>query len=106
MAAPKEPNTAPARQAKRAKSQTRAAAVGTLADVRAKLWACIGRVEKLTEADDAGTVLRAAHAMVQACGAYVKVVEVGELEARLGELEKSLESRGSGHRPMNGRAYA
>ena len=101
MAAPKEPKTAPARQAKRAKA--RAAAVGTLADVRAKLWACIERVEALTEDTDNATVLRATHAMVQACGAYVKVVEVGELEGRLAELEKALEHRRNGH--MN-RAYA
>ena len=67
----------------------RATEAGTLGDVRAKLWAAIERVETLTQADDAGTALKATHALVQACGAYVKVVEVGELEARLADLEAS-----------------
>lgn len=65
----------------------RASRAGTLDDVRAKLWAAIERAETLTEDPDASTALKATHALVQACGAFVKVVEVGELEGRLADLE-------------------
>jgi len=44
--------------------------------------------------------LRAVHAITQACSAFAKLTEISELEARLSELEKSLETR------RNGRAYA
>ena len=49
---------------------------------------------------DPTTTLKAVHAITSASTAYAKLVEVGELEARLGELEKSREKR------HNGRAYA
>jgi hypothetical protein len=69
------PNTAPARaaadEARRQKAKDRRAAAeqpGEVEDVRRVLWRCIGRVEKLPEGTDNALVLRAAHALVQACG--------------------------------------
>lgn len=91
MAAPKTPNTAPARRAKAEKRK--AASAGTLDDVRAKLWACIERVDGLvadTEAE-ATLVLKGTHALTQACAAYVKIVEAAELEARVAALEEAAE---------------
>ncbi len=43
---------------------------------------------------DAALVLKAAHALTQACGAYARIVEAGELEARLSELEAVVEAAG------------
>lgn len=92
MAAPKNPNTAPARRGKAEKRRALAEAVGTLDDVRAKLWATIERVDRIAAEGnpEAALVLKASHALVQACGAYVKVLEVGEIEARLTEVEQRL----------------
>ena len=67
----------------------RASQAGTLDDVKGKLWAAIERVDRMAESADDALALKATHAMVQACGAYVKVLEVGELEARLATLEAS-----------------
>lgn len=102
MAAPKKPNTAPARRKKAEKRRDTAEATGTLGDVRAKLWACIERVEELmTEGDpDAALVLKGTHALVQACGAFVKVLEVGELEARLADLEAALDAQNTTATPL------
>jgi hypothetical protein len=90
-------NTRPevARAAKRqkkaeAKAPARAAEVGTLRDVKAVLWRAVVRVEALTADADKGVQLRAVSALVQACQAFVKVLEVGEVEARLNELEAQL----------------
>ena len=103
MAAPKDPNTVPARAARGRQKAAQnahaaASAPGTLGDVRTKLWACIERVEKLmTDGEpEAALVLKSAHALVQACGAYVKTVEAAELEARLNELEARLGASSSG----------
>jgi hypothetical protein len=87
MAAPKNPNTAPARQARAKRKQ--GARAGTLDDVRAKLWACIERVEEIVQKgdSDASTVLKGTHALTQACAAYVKIIEAVELEARVTALE-------------------
>lgn len=62
---------------------------GTIDAVREKLWTAIERVETMTRSDDDALALKAVHALVQACGAFVKVVEVGELEARMADLEAS-----------------
>jgi hypothetical protein len=94
-----EPARAAADEARRARAKERRAAAeqpGEIEDVRRVLWRCIGRVEKLTEGADNALVLRAAHALVQACGAYVKVLEVGEYEARLAEIEARLNGHPTG----------
>ncbi|MEO1571656.1 MAG: hypothetical protein AAFU51_10340 [Bacteroidota bacterium] len=84
------PDAARARRGKAAKRRQRAEDSGTLDDLRTVLWSAIERVEKLTESEDAAQVLKATHALVQASGTYVKVVEAAELEARLDAVEKAL----------------
>ncbi|HEX9950444.1 MAG TPA: hypothetical protein VGB53_01635 [Rubricoccaceae bacterium] len=90
MPAPKTPNTAPARIKKAQNRRAAAAATGTLDDVKLKLWTAIERVDGLMTDADTQTVLKATHALVQACGAYTKVLEVGEIEARLAGVEARL----------------
>lgn len=89
MAAPKTPNTAPARTAK-ARKRREAVTPGTLDDVKVKLWAAIERVDGLMDVATIELTLKATHALVQACGAYTKVLEVGEIEGRLAEVEARL----------------
>ena len=92
-------------KARQAKKRRRIRKLGTLEDMRRKLWQAVTAAEDvlLDDESDNVMVLRAVHAITQASGAYAKLIEVGELEGRLAELEKSLESR-AGH--TNGRAYA
>ena len=89
MAAPKKPNTAPARMGKKKKAERAAERAGTLEEVRLKLWRCIGRVEEILvdEGADATVTLKAAHCLSQTASTYVRLTEVGELEARLTALE-------------------
>ncbi len=89
-------------KARQAKKRRRARKIGDLTDLRRTLWQAIYQAEQmLLDADsDPATILKCVHAISQAAGSYAKVVEVGELEARLSELEKSLETR------RNGKAYA
>ena len=47
------------------------------------------------EAGDQAGVLKAVHAITQATGTFSKLVEVGEIEARLAEMETALEARKS-----------
>lgn len=90
-------------KARKAKKRRRTRKTGDLSDLRRTLWQAIYQAEQvLLDADsDTATVLKCVHAISQAAGTYAKVVEVGELEARLAELEKSL-----GHRSNGRRAYA
>ena len=90
MPAPTHPNTAPARTAKRRKAVERTKETGTLQDVQKKMWSAIIRLEQIAQregADDAG-VIKATHCLIQACGQYSKLLEVGEYEARIAALEK------------------
>jgi hypothetical protein len=65
---------------------------GDLRGLQRKLWGAILHCEDVLEAADTPELrLRAIHAMSQATGAYVRVLEVGELEARLTALEKRME---------------
>lgn len=93
-----KPHTA--RTAKRKRRRIRK--VGDLTDARRKLWQAITTAEDvlLSDQTDDQLALRAVHAITQATTAYAKLVEVGELEARLAELEMRLGQR------RNGRAYA
>ena len=89
-----------AREAKKRHARLRKS--GTIADMQRELWRAIlcAKDVLLDASNDPATTLKAVHAITSASTAYAKLVEVGELEARLSELEKSLENR------HNGRAYA
>lgn len=80
------PNADPtkARQAKRAR---RRGQPGTLEDARALLWRALTRAGELLEEEDPTLSLKAIHAVSQGAAAYARIVEVGELEARLAALE-------------------
>ncbi len=75
---------------------------GSIADMQREVWRAIlcARDIMLDIDSDAATTLKAVHAITSASSAYAKLVEVGELESRLSELEQSLEKR------KNGRVYA
>jgi hypothetical protein len=85
------PNPSPhkARMAKKRRGKP-----GNLTATQAVLWRAIQAAETiLTDAmDEADRQLRAVHAISQACGQYAKLLEVGELEARLAALETDLRS--------------
>ncbi len=89
-----------AREAKKRHARLRKS--GTIADMQRELWRAIlcAKDVLLEPSTDAATTLKAVHAITQACSAFAKLTEISELEARLVELEKSLENR------HNGRAYA
>jgi len=94
------PNPHQARKARRKHARLRKS--GTSADMQRELWRAIlcAKDVLLEPSTDPATTLKAVHAITSASTAYAKLVEVGELEARLAELEKGLEHR------RNGRAYA
>lgn len=79
------PDPAPARIGKRRK---RRGQPGTLDDARALLWRALTRAGELLEEDDPALSLKAIHAVSQGAAAYARIVEVGELEARLRALER------------------
>lgn len=78
------PNPTAARQAKRQKRRTKP---GTLEDARALLWRALTRAGELLEQEDPVLSLKAVHAVSQGASAYARIVEVGEIEARLAALE-------------------
>lgn len=65
---------------------------GTLEDARKVLWGALKRAAKVLRSGDDDRALKAVHAVSQASTAYARLVEVGELEARIWALE---EERGS-----------
>lgn len=81
-----------ARLAKRRRKKT-----GDLADMRSALWRAVeiaeGAMLDAAENEDGPAALKAVHALTQASGAYARLVEVGEMEARLAEVEAALEAR-------------
>ena len=93
-------------KARQAKSRRRIRKIGDLTDARRKLWQAITSAEQvlLDDQSDAVMVLKAVHAITSASTAYARLVEVGELEGRVSEVERSLE-KGLENR-HNGRAYA
>jgi hypothetical protein len=92
VAAPKNPKTLPARLAKRRKAQD----PGTVKRLKAALWLAISRLQEELEDKTRPLETRFIHALAQVAPAYLKAVEVGELEARLFAIENSL-SNGSAH---------
>lgn len=73
---------------------------GDLTKMRRALWRAVEAAEAAlmdgAAAGDAAAVLKAVHAITQASGAFARLVEVGELEARLAELEAALAARADG----------
>ena len=76
---------------------------GDLETLKRKLWAAVVASEDLLFNKDAthADQLRAVHALVQAAGAYHKLLETADVERRLEALEESLKRQRVG-----GRAYA
>jgi hypothetical protein len=68
---------------------------GSLADICKILWTAIQDAEQLlyTAGDDADLRLRCLHALSQSCGQYSKLLEIGEIEARLSALEQQMTGR-------------
>ena len=68
---------------------------GSLDAARLRLSSALDHAEAVmkdaAEAGDGALVLKAVHSITQATGSFAKLVEVGELEARLAELETALE---------------
>ena len=85
------PNPTEARQAKR---QKRRGQPGTLEDARALLWKALQRAGTILENEDDALSLKAIHAVSQGAAAYARIIEVGELEARLAALESAGEDTG------------
>lgn len=85
------PNPYQARQGKKAKAKP-----GSLDDLTATLWKAIqrldGHLEKLTEGDsetDTTELCKLTHALSQSASVYCRIIETGELEARLEALEQA-----------------
>jgi hypothetical protein len=75
-----------ARMAKKKRQRT-----GTLPDLQRKLWLALLHAEDILEHAGAPEVrLRAVHAVSQCAGQYAKLLEIGELEARLTALEQRI----------------
>ncbi len=88
------PNPVAARQTKRA---NRISAAGSIDDLRVRLWESVEAASDALEDADVNVRLRACHAMTQAAGAYAKLVEACEFEARLAAVERQLD--GGRHAP-------
>jgi len=83
------PNPHAARIAKK-----RARKPGDLSQVLRMLWQALLEAEEvLLESDNAEWTLKAVHAISQSAGQYVKLLEVGELEARLAAVEQAMKER-------------
>jgi hypothetical protein len=67
---------------------------GDLPQVQLILWYALKRAQGILETtDDEEPALRAIHCLSQVAGQYVKLLEVGEFEARLSALEQAKEGR-------------
>ena len=101
------PNADPtkARQAKKARRKGRP---GSLEDARALLWRALERAGELLGEEDPAFALKAVHAISQGAMAYARIVEVGELEARIAALEGASIEGEAGHSssPRLGRGAA
>ena len=74
-------------EARQAKRRKRRGKPGSLEDARALLWKALQRAGDILESEDDALSLKAIHAVSQGAAAYARIVEVGELEARLSALE-------------------
>ena len=85
MARRGNPNPHKAREAKRRRGKP-----GNIDTLLRVLWNALLEAEAVlmaTEGDNPELCLRAVHAMSQCAGQYAKLLEVGELEARIAALE-------------------
>ena len=96
-------NPVEARMGKRKKRRSKP---GTLEDARALLWRALTRAGELLEEEDPALSLKAIHAISQGASAYAKIVEVGELEARIAALEAAQEGEDAGGPRLPGRGAA
>lgn len=107
-------NPTKARQAKKARRKGKP---GTLEDARRLMWRALTRADELldTESEDPETgevrpdnalALKAIHAISQGASAYAKIVEAGELEARIKALEDAAEGNPEGAGPRLGKGAA
>ena len=72
-------------------SKRRAHKPGNLADVLKVLWTALHDAEQLMyAAEEPELRLRCIHAISQVSGQYSKLLEIGELEARLAVLEAAV----------------
>ena len=79
------PNPLPARQAKKRKGKP-----GDLQALLRVVWAALLEADAVlqsTNGDNPELTLKAVHAVSQCAGQYAKLLEVGELEARIAALE-------------------
>lgn len=86
------PNPYQARRAKRARRASAARRTGDVRDVQKKLWEGVEAASRILQDDgaDPALKLRAIHALTQASGSYVKVLEATEFQARLNAIEERL----------------
>ena len=91
------PNPHKARAAK--KKHARLRKTGDLTDMRRELWRAIlcAKEVLLDPSSDPSTTLKAVHAITSASTAYARLVEIGEIEARLEAVEELLKHRRNGH---------
>lgn len=73
---------------------------GTIQEAQALLWRALEGAAELLDAEDldANTRLRLLHGLAQGVGAYARVVEVSDIEARLEALEAEKEAGEDGPR--------
>lgn len=90
-----------ARQEKKRKKLRRLRKAGTLDDARLTLWRAIKAAEAIMyrEGQDEDRILKCVHALNQAASGYAKLLEVGELEARIEEVEAAMKARAASPRP-------
>ncbi len=83
------PDPLKARMAKKRKGRT-----GDLPALRRKLWVALLHAEDVLEnATEPELRLKSIHAFSQTAGQYAKLLEIGELEARLALLEERVQGR-------------
>ena len=64
---------------------------GNMAEVRGILWYALKRAQGILDtATENDETLKACHAVGQLAGQYVKLLEIGELEAQLAALEAAM----------------
>jgi len=79
-------------QARMAKRRLRKS--GDMSTLRKVLWQALIEAERvLLEAEDDEMTLKAVHAISQASGQYSRLLEIGEFEARLAQVEAMLQGR-------------
>lgn len=107
-------NPTKARQAKKARRRGKP---GTLEDARRLLWCALERAGELLEVKsedpdtgemkpDNALALKAIHAISQGASAYAKIMEVGELEARIQALEDAGQAEEESSGPRLGKGAA